>query len=61
MPIDQIRRHAKEMGQEDLLDSLHRQTEPRQKLERPTKAEIEHRQRRKKKKRIVKASKRKNR
>ena len=62
MPIhDEVRQHAKEMGCEDLLDSLHRNEEPRKLIEKPTKAEVKHRQKRKKKKKMIKASKRKNR
>lgn len=61
MPIDELRKIAKEMGQENLLDSLHRETPRRELIERPTKAEIKHRQKRKRKNKIVKASKRRNR
>ena len=64
MPIDdydQIRKHAKEMGLENQLDDLIKNQKPREPIERPTKAEIKHRQKRKRKKKIVKASKRKNR
>ncbi len=62
MSIDeQIRRHAKEMGQEGLLDSLIEGQGPKKPKERPTKAEVKHRQRRKRKNKMVKVSKRRNR
>ncbi len=62
MSIDeQIRRHGKEMGQEDLLNSLIEGQGPKEPKERPTKAEVKHRQRRKKKKKMTEASKRRNR
>lgn len=62
MPIDdEVRRHAKEVSYEDILGSLHRNAEPKKLIEKPTKAEIKHRQNRKRKKKLVKASKRRNR
>ena len=62
MSIDeQIRRHAKEMGQEGLLDSLLERQKPSEPEDKPTNAEIKYRQKRKKKKKMTEASKRRNR
>jgi len=61
MPIhDEVRRHAKEMGCEALLDSLIDKPE-KPKEPKATTAEVKHRQKRKKKSQMVKASKRRNR
>ncbi len=59
--MDELKRVAKEMDMEDLLDSLHRNEERRKLIERPTKTEVRHRQKRKKKKKMTEASKRRNR
>lgn len=59
--INQMKQHAKEMGCEDLLDDLIENQKPREPRDRPTKAEVKHRKERKKRNKVVKASRRRNR
>lgn len=57
-----LRQHAKDLGMEDWFDTLYGKTdEARTPRDKPTKAEIQHRKRRKAKGKIIKASRKRNR
>ncbi|GAH87157.1 unnamed protein product [marine sediment metagenome] len=57
---DQVKQHAKEMGMEDVLDSLIEEQKPERYETKSTTAELRYRKKRDRKKKLSKLSKRRN-